>query len=536
MVAPTSRGLIFLVVCVCGSEHATWLLDEATSAHSASEIGEIKSMWTVQDDSAVPGTAHAGVARTEPVSPAPDFQHLVLNKTGLCVAQITESPKWAAYREHIHRSVFERQEDETISKGPGSGDASADGSGGGAPIIATCAGVTTRKQNITHLSTIRVFSFLLPSFVANAEPGFEYWLYLAYDAGDLFFDNQTNQAQSRAWIDEHITTPLKDKGIVFRFALMRFHNPWRKPGPAFNFLTRAAFSDGADYLYRLNDDTILKSVWAQEAVRALRGFSPPLLGAVGPYCRHGNQAILTHDIVHRQHLEIFEMYYPPVLTDWWLDDWMSNVYGINNTRKITPEVDHFSGGAGGGDATKVYSVEPYNHFHLEPEIRNGGAQISKWVSLQNLSTPGESQPPCTCSASSFQEGVGHFQSGQLRVLFPSISSAEMCCKHCSSRSACGGWSFVVITSDCYIHDSSLAWYTRDHPGVISGKCGHMPVWPGNAFSGQQGIPGTKTASGEYPHFPETTMRVEANQPGEDQVMVYNRDTVPAGEPANIQLL
>ena len=63
-----------------------------------------------------------------------------------------------------------------------------------------------------------------------------------------------------------------------------------------------------------------------DAVRALGGFSPPNVGVVGPYCAEGNTLILTHDFVHRTHLQIFAPhYYPPVFSDWWMDDWISKV-------------------------------------------------------------------------------------------------------------------------------------------------------------------------------------------------------------------
>lgn len=55
-------------------------------------------------------------------------------------------------------------------------------------------------------------------------------------------------------------------------------------------------------------------------------------GAVGPSCKQGNQRILTHDFTHKLHMEIFEQqYYPPELNDWWMDDWISMVYGSQRT-------------------------------------------------------------------------------------------------------------------------------------------------------------------------------------------------------------
>ncbi len=40
------------------------------------------------------------------------------------------------------------------------------------------------------------------------------------------------------------------------------------------------------------------------------------------------------DCVHRSHLDIFPTHYPPELTDWWLDDWITYVYGGSNTKKL----------------------------------------------------------------------------------------------------------------------------------------------------------------------------------------------------------
>jgi hypothetical protein len=65
----------------------------------------------------------------------------------------------------------------------------------------------------------------------------------------------------------------------------------------------------------------------------LQSFGRPY-GAVGPLCRQGNTKILTHDFTHRLHMEVFGMeYYPPELTDWWMDDWIARVYGSSRTRQ-----------------------------------------------------------------------------------------------------------------------------------------------------------------------------------------------------------
>merc|ERR1712147_160284 len=69
------------------------------------------------------------------------------------------------------------------------------------------------------------------------------------------------------------------------------------------------------------------------------------VGAVGPMCKQGNRKILTHDFTHRKHMDIFEgTYYPPELSDWWMDDWISGVYGADRTlRGEVVEVVHHTG-------------------------------------------------------------------------------------------------------------------------------------------------------------------------------------------------
>ena len=114
----------------------------------------------------------------------------------------------------------------------------------------------------------------------------------------------------RAWIASEVVAPLAAVGVVLRFTLLRydnvlhkvsatwqchvavprdsnfiscsipllcsytcslhladgrtvaaFHPPTRfpQPGPAFNFMMAAAAEDGADYLYRVNDDTEVRT-------------------------------------------------------------------------------------------------------------------------------------------------------------------------------------------------------------------------------------------------------------------------------------
>lgn len=100
------------------------------------------------------------------------------------------------------------------------------------------------------------------------------------------------------------------------------------------------------------------------------------IGVVGPRCRQGNGKILTHDFVNRVHMEIFnETYYPMELTDWWLDDWISQVYGEDRTmRAHRIEVLHHT-----AHQKRRYDVNRSTSIHLNDIIRRGQRAIKRWM-------------------------------------------------------------------------------------------------------------------------------------------------------------
>jgi hypothetical protein len=114
--------------------------------------------------------------------------------------------------------------------------------------------------------------------------------------------------------------------------------------------------------------------WVGLALSALRGYSPPNVGVVGPICREGNTRIITHDLVHRTHLEIFDYYYPPILSDWWMDDWITMVYDERHFTKGPFVVRHHVSMHG-----TRYSVDYAHEQMLQGELRSGRMQIQAWL-------------------------------------------------------------------------------------------------------------------------------------------------------------
>ncbi len=155
---------------------------------------------------------------------------------------------------------------------------------------------------------------------------YNYVVYAGYDVGDPFFDNEDIIQDLKDCNDDNLPN-VTTKTSSFEKSL-------NKPGPMMNsYLLQHMLMD-VNFYIELTMIQFMSSFWTSEFISTLKEFDPPYLGVVGPTCYEGNTDILTHDFVHRTHIDIFGTHYPPEPTDWWLDDWISLVYGPNNTMKV----------------------------------------------------------------------------------------------------------------------------------------------------------------------------------------------------------
>ncbi|MDP1603027.1 MAG: hypothetical protein Q8M03_07150, partial [Legionella sp.] len=212
---------------------------------------------------------------------------------------------------NIHIQVASRH---TLEKAPPKGE-----------MIRIAILVPTHSHSIyPDIKSSPIFAHLLPSLNLFLEPQYEYCLYVAHDKNDLPYQSQHNSIYheiAMAFLEE-----THNKGLHTHLIFLDFDNTQHGPGPAMNYIALSAHADGADYFFRINDDTELKNHFTSKFIATLLSFNPPNLGVVGPLCRQGNTAILTHDFVHSTHIDIFGYYYPVQLTDWWLDDWITKIY------------------------------------------------------------------------------------------------------------------------------------------------------------------------------------------------------------------
>jgi len=230
------------------------------------------------------------------------------------------------------------------------------------PMIAICA-ATHSKSNWRSLDDTALEKLLIPSIqrtISSADRSqYDFRLYLAADHDDQFWLNNQNDVKTPDWLSVHVG----------------FYEVPKQKIP-FNPMMRAAYNDGAEYMVRINDDSeFVTSDWVSKAVAKLASYDPPNVGMVGPNCREGNTAIMTHDMVHRTHLDIFEHYYPGVFSAWWIDDWISKVYGpTRSTKMMDWTVKHHTHKHG-----TRYEVQHHEAKFLKGELGKGAAKIEAWL-------------------------------------------------------------------------------------------------------------------------------------------------------------
>ena len=206
--------------------------------------------------------------------------------------------------------------------------------------VAIGGGITSNRLSEVDASIVvkkfPLFTMLLPSFcktITSEWRQYVYHFYLAYDATDRYFSRAHNRKSFQTEFHEVIKQHcLLDTDCILHLLECPYSG---RPAWAQNDAMIAAYMNGADYFYRLNDDTVLSTDnWLSAFTTVLSRYQPRNVGVVGPTHDFGNLEILTYDFVHRTHIEIFGFYYPRLFTDWFADDWITYVYAPQHVTKL----------------------------------------------------------------------------------------------------------------------------------------------------------------------------------------------------------
>lgn len=244
--------------------------------------------------------------------------------------------------------------------------------------ICVCA-LTRSKTTWKTLDDSRVMKNVIASThrtTAMQWDKFEVQILLGADTDDTFWQQHADALKQHALVQYELQ-------VTFKFY------PKHANFLPFNDLMHDGYHTGSEYLVRINDDTEFTSNgWISLGVRTLQGFQPPNVGVVGPSCAQGNTKILTHDMVHRTHLHIFKTYYPPVFHNWYLDDWISLVYGPARTKKIKNwTVFHHVEQQG-----QRYAAVTTDSQSLQVEVDAGGKVISRYLETSHKVTKTRKYP------------------------------------------------------------------------------------------------------------------------------------------------
>ena len=85
-----------------------------------------------------------------------------------------------------------------------------------------------------------------------------------------FYDTDAGKGEMNKWLTENMAKPMAEAGVRMNFLYVQVDNVLKKPGPVFNAMLKQAYMAGADYFYRLNDDTELKIGQGEGEVRGTR--------------------------------------------------------------------------------------------------------------------------------------------------------------------------------------------------------------------------------------------------------------------------
>lgn len=185
--------------------------------------------------------------------------------------------------------------------------------------------------------------------------------YFAFDEKDKFFNELIKIPKIITF--ECFTHNLESKGDVVGM--------WNLLAEQAKNECEYIMATGSDIIYYDKD-------WILESINSLKKQNN--IGVIGltDLYRGGQNDIkklFTQSLVHRVHLLIFTTYYPVELTNWFCDDWITQVYRINKKDK---HLQHRFMNTGGKPR---YTPAIEDHKIIGDLINRDSAIVAYWVNL-----------------------------------------------------------------------------------------------------------------------------------------------------------
>jgi hypothetical protein len=179
-------------------------------------------------------------------------------------------------------------------------------------VIPTCS-YNSEDKPLEDQHLIRVF---LKSLICQ-KMDTKIKLYLGYNDDDKIYCDANNRflTQGNTFLNPNIT-----------YEWIQFNNDYKgKPTHIWNVLTKKAIQDGYDYLYLCGDDISLSTDngWFNVMRKSLK--KNKNIGIAGGDSGNPNLP-MTQFLIHKTHYEIFDFVFPPLIENWFCDNWIQEVY------------------------------------------------------------------------------------------------------------------------------------------------------------------------------------------------------------------
>ncbi len=220
---------------------------------------------------------------------------------------------------------------------------------------------TSNKRDFKVAQDIDFFKILMPGFLKNCSDKYNYTFYLGIDHDDAFFLKEQENILS------HFNKITKGKSN-YKLRLEKMYNLKGKVGAIWSNLAQTAVDENAEYLYQLGDDIkFLTPGWEDAFIQKLKTVNN--IGVTGPIDIN-NKKLLTQSFVHKTHLKIFGTYYPDKIENWYIDDWISDVYKPNRYFMIKTIRVKNSGGP------PRYNIVKHDKKDFEKLVNNGRKRLN----------------------------------------------------------------------------------------------------------------------------------------------------------------
>ena len=243
--------------------------------------------------------------------------------------------------------------------------------------IAIGIAVTSKGTTMAEVAHSPLFTLALPTLAEHtdfADPRFAFTLFLGFDVGDGVYDKQRDRVRAEA------AKYLPASHVAVEMVAYSGGKAGAPSHAVSNAMT-AAYEQGYDYFYQINDDTRIKTPgWAQALTRALR--NSPLgvnVGVTGPR-DETNIDILTHAFVGRPHFAIIGRLFDERFINWYSDTWLTELYQPDGAHAACGvDIKHETSYKKKTGMAERYVVDRAAHGDLAARVKAGRQKVDAWL-------------------------------------------------------------------------------------------------------------------------------------------------------------